>query len=63
MLEGLIRDASHVASLSLEGVFSPQVEELLSKVKQESSDLSTEFFEEKTRHKSQLLNVAFGSVL
>jgi len=63
MLTGLIREATHATSLPLEAVFSPQVEDLISKVAVESDDRSTECFEEKTRHKSQLLNVAFGSVL
>ena len=32
-------------------------------MKEESEDMTTDNFEEKTRHKSQLLNVAFGSML
>ena len=59
MLDDLIRDATMMAELSSETVYSPQVEELLMKVKE---DDDTDF-EEKTRRKSQLLNVAFGSIL
>ncbi len=59
MLDNLIRDATAVAQLSSNSVFTPQVEELLARVKEENEI----DFEEKTRRKSQLLNVAFGSIL
>ena len=86
MLDNLIRDSTSLAQLSSETVFSPQVEELLAKVKQDSgyddsnnvneetdADYSSKMkhlqdenlpkFEDMARNKSQLLNVAFGSVL
>ena len=60
MLDNLIRDATAVAELSSSEVYSSQVEDLLEKVKNADNDTD---FEEKIRQKSQLLNVAFGSVL
>ena len=59
MIGNLIRDTSQIANLSSEFANNHQVEDLLGKVKDEGNDE----IEEKIRQKSQLLNVAFGSLL